>query len=110
MLVRVCAIWLVVLILLPFSAPFSTCDVATFFSGAPRSSPTHPLKARPNPSLADAASSHALTPSRVSQRVKFVSSHLGAVVSTLAVCHSSSDVCASPVAVSNSPLVSPLRI
>ena len=33
MVPRLCAAWLVLLIVLPFSAPFSTCDLATLFGG-----------------------------------------------------------------------------
>ena len=33
---RLCAIWLVAQILLPFTAPFPTCDLSDFLSGAHR--------------------------------------------------------------------------
>ena len=37
MLSRACAVWFVLLIVLPFSAPFSTCDVATFLDNGDHS-------------------------------------------------------------------------
>jgi hypothetical protein len=52
------AVWLVVLILLPFTAPFPTCDIATFFGqkasdqGVPLGPPTSPAAL-----VADAVSS-----------------------------------------------------
>jgi hypothetical protein len=41
MLSRICSGWLVLLILLPFSAPFSTCDLTLFLGG--RLGATHPV-------------------------------------------------------------------
>ena len=52
---KLCAVWLVTLILLPFSAPFSTCEFAT---------------ATPFASLGDASTTHVL-PVRTTQPVRF---------------------------------------
>ncbi len=69
---RVCALSLVALILLPFSAPFSTCDLGSLFPGAAHQA-AHPLKSRvPVASLGDSATSHALPLPRSIQRLKLV--------------------------------------
>jgi hypothetical protein len=58
MLSRLCAIWLVTLIVLPFTAPFATVEAAA------SQSDSHVR------SLADSATAHALPVARVSVRVK----------------------------------------
>jgi len=75
MLSRVCAVWLVALILLPFSAPFSTCDVQTLFPGASRDT-TAPTPHSPLPvvSLDDGATRHALILPRATGRVRLAAS------------------------------------
>src|SRR6476469_10677889 len=73
MLSRTFALWLLVLILLPFSAPFSTCDLATVVRSASRHQSTDPVRAHaPIASPADAASTHVLPRARVTARGKFV--------------------------------------
>jgi hypothetical protein len=57
MLKRLCAIWLVALIVLPFSAPFSTCDAARLF-------------ASDDSDQADPSTTHALPVARPGGRVK----------------------------------------
>jgi hypothetical protein len=64
---RACAFWLVVLILTPFSAPFSVCDVSTFFQ-VKRSAPPSPLRAPRSTASADDGTSHALPATRVVKR------------------------------------------
>jgi len=71
MLSRVCAAWLVALIVLPFSAPFSTCDLETLFPAANRHAPAHPGSPSPATLLAH-ATSHAIPMARSAGRVKFV--------------------------------------
>jgi len=51
MVSRAFAVWLVLLILLPFSAPFSTCDAATLFGRTEHRSATHPGGPLPPSSL-----------------------------------------------------------
>ena len=58
MLSQLCAIWLVTLVVLPFTAPFATVEAAASRSDA------HVR------SLADTATAHALPVARVSVRVK----------------------------------------
>jgi hypothetical protein len=66
MLSRLCALWLVTLIVLPFTAPFSTCDA-----------PSSPSQSYAR-SLADTATSHALPVARAVVRVKLAVSATGA--------------------------------
>jgi len=72
-LTRIAALWLIVLIVSPFSAPFSTCDLATLtrsnitHAGGPVRSPT------PFRSLEDAAASHAVPVAPVASRLKLLS-------------------------------------
>ena len=62
---------LMVLTVLPFTAPFPTCDVATMFGGDTQALPHQaPLGAA---ALADASLAHALPLVRPSSRVRFVS-------------------------------------
>jgi hypothetical protein len=109
MLTRACAVWLVVLIVAPFCAPFSVCDVATFFDVQQTESPTSPIKSSRAPaSLGDAT--HTLPVVRIKPRVKFMdgvrqpSPWRMAFASAVAARRPGS----TPFA--NSPLVSPLRI
>jgi len=65
------AFWLVVLILLPFSAPFSTCDLASLLP-ATRTDDGRPPAPHgwPIPSVGDPSSAHALPFVRAASRVK----------------------------------------
>jgi len=75
MLSRLCAVWLVALILLPFSAPFSTCDVQTLFPGAnPDATTQMPRSSLPVVSLDDVATRHALVLPRTTGRVRLATS------------------------------------
>lgn len=110
MLARVCAVWLVALIVAPFSAPFSVCDATTFFDVSQTQSAAAPVKsARTAASLGDAAT-HTLPVVRTKPRVKVMdgvcqlSPRPMTPTHTLAVSHRGS----APFA--KSPLVSPLRI
>jgi hypothetical protein len=64
---RACALWLVVLILTPFSAPFSVCDVSTFFQ-VKRSAPPNPLRAPRSKASADDVTRNAIPATRVVKR------------------------------------------
>jgi hypothetical protein len=68
-LARAVAFWLVVLVVLPFSAPFSTCDLATF-AGTPaaRHADGSGGKAR----VADSATSHVLPIGRIAGRLRLL--------------------------------------
>jgi hypothetical protein len=66
---RACALWLIVLILTPFSAPFSVCDVSTFFQ-VKQSAPPSPLRAPRSKASADDTTGHALPAARVMKRDK----------------------------------------
>jgi hypothetical protein len=77
MVSKVCAAWLVLLVLLPFSAPFPTCDLASLFTSPDSQGPHQPLQpTRPAASLADAATAHALPLTRTAERLKFGTSPL----------------------------------
>jgi len=119
MLSRTCALSLVVLIVLPFSAPFSTCDFATVLSVKNRhvSSPfanRHAAPARESRSQAasfgDPARSHALPHTRLASRIKLVASEVRGVTPTTI--SPRSPAYRSPIALGfvGSPFVSPLRI
>ena len=72
MLTRACAVWLVVLIVAPFCAPFSVCDVATFFDVRQTESPTSPIKSSRVPASLGDATTHTLPVVRIKPRVKFM--------------------------------------
>ena len=93
MTAKLCAVWLVTLILLPFSAPFSTCEFAT---------------KTPFASLGD-TTTHVL-PARTAHPVRFglTPAHDAAgrtVLSPVQVGHP-----ATPLNIGASPQVTPLRI
>jgi len=78
MFAKASALCLIVLILLPFSAPFSTCDLASLLletqagDGA-----SHPVRhGWLTPAIGDAATSHALPFVRTSSRVKLFAASL----------------------------------
>jgi hypothetical protein len=71
MLSRVFAVWLVSLILLPFTPPFSTCDASNLFASDELSDETSGSYS-PLGSLTDTAASHALPVSRAGGRGKSV--------------------------------------
>jgi hypothetical protein len=74
---KACAAWLVLLILLPFAAPFPTCDLGSLFTSADSKAARQPLgPTRPAASLADAATAHALPLTRTAHRLKFGTSPL----------------------------------
>lgn len=117
MLSRMSAFVLVVLILFPFSAPFSPCDFAALFpvtirrvtlSAATRL--TTPAQATPSPTASLEVSSHALPLSRTASRTKFVTSEVRRVAPTAAL--SKSPAYHGPVILGffDSSCVSPLRI
>jgi hypothetical protein len=66
MVARVCAVWLAVLVLLPFTPPFSTVDLADLAGHADGSAQSHdrgessPSSPRPAPAVARAGMVHAL--------------------------------------------------
>jgi hypothetical protein len=110
MVARACAVWLVLLIVAPFSAPFSVCDVSTFVGVAQTHSSSSPMKSSRTPaSLADAAT-HTLPVVRTIKRVKATD----AVQRPLPWFHAPSHVPSSPpldaVPFAKSPLAAPLRI
>jgi len=119
MLSRTCALSLVVLILLPFSAPFSTCDVAAVLSVTNRqvtSSSANRLVAPARESRSQAASpsdparSHALPHTRFTSRTKLMASEVRGVTPTIV--SPRPPTYHGPIALGfvGSPFVSPLRI
>jgi hypothetical protein len=111
MLARTFALWLVVLILLPFSAPFSTCDLATVFPAESGHHSTDPARAHaPIASPADAASSHVLPLSRVTARGKFVASRIHSPVAGAVTSHGHAYHGPLTVGFVRSPFIAPLRI
>jgi len=107
---RVCALWLIALILTPFSAPFSVCDVATFFhvAQAPASSPLRP--GRPSASLRDDSNEHGLPAVRVFKSVRAADTRARVRLPFLIEASSTGDGPAVFLAIPNAPLISPLRI
>jgi hypothetical protein len=68
MLTRLCALWLIVLVLLPFTAPFSTFDLTDLFPGPSDGIAAAPRSALPTTAIARAAFSHAVPfPPRMSR-------------------------------------------
>jgi hypothetical protein len=110
MLARACAVWLVALIVAPFSAPFSVCDVATFYDVPQAKSFPAPVKpSRAAASLGDGAT-HTLPVVRTKPRVKVMDgvahpSPWRFTLTSLLASHRPRSV---PFA--NSPLATPLRI
>jgi hypothetical protein len=100
MLSRVCAIWLVMLIVLPFTAPFATCEVSAPSSGTGVRS------------LADRATSHALPVPRTTRtRVKLaVSMARAAVRLRLPLAAAQIHHAADTTGFVSTPLAPPLRI
>ena len=72
MFAKASALCLLVLILLPFSAPFSTCDLASLLPETHAGDEaSHPVRSGwPAASIADAATSHALPFVRTASRMK----------------------------------------
>jgi len=66
---RVCAVWLVTLILLPFSAPFSTCDASSLFASYDQSDDAAGASLLDD-SVTDPGTSHALPAGRAVERAK----------------------------------------
>jgi hypothetical protein len=69
MLSRVFAVWLVSLILLPFTLPFSTCDASSLFASDEQYDETSPLG-----TLTDTATVHALPAGRIGGRARSATS------------------------------------
>jgi len=107
---RACAVWLVVLIVAPFSAPFSVCDVATFFDVQQTESPTAPVKSsRVAASLVD-ATTHTLPVVRTKLRVKVMNGVRQPAPWRMAFASALAARRPGSTPFANSPLVSPLRI
>jgi hypothetical protein len=118
MLSRTCALSLVILIALPFSAPFSTCDFATVFSVKSRLA-TSPSADRDGAgresrsqaaSLGDPARSHALPHTRVTSRSKLVATEVRGVTTTVDSPRASAYRGPLAMGFAQSRFVSPLRI
>ena len=110
MLTRACALWLVALIVAPFSAPFSVCDIATFFDVDHTQSPAAPVtSARSAATIAD-ATTHTLPVVRTKLRVKVMDGAGHSAVRPLASGRAFAARSPGSVPFANSPLVSPLRI
>ena len=73
MLSRVFAVWLVSLILLPFTPPFSTCDASSLFASDEQYDEASAAYS-PLGSLTDTATVHALPAGRIGGRAKSVMS------------------------------------
>jgi hypothetical protein len=78
MLAKAVAFWLAVLILLPFSAPFSTCDLASLLPATHTGDgQKEPLRQGwPSSSVEDSAASHALPFVRPASRFKLLTASL----------------------------------
>ena len=110
MLARACALWLVALIVAPFCAPFSVCDVSTFFDVPPTQSYYAPVKsARTAPTVNDAAT-HTLPVVRTKPRVKVMDGVHHPSLWSMEFARGFAHRRPGSVPFANSPLVSPLRI
>lgn len=107
---RVCAVWLLLLIALPFSAPFSTCDLATLLSGTSNHTIGHSVATHDPVSLDNSASLHVLPHARVPTRQLRMVLVVHAVERAVVTHQPRVGSNASPVARLGSPLVSPLRV
>ena len=110
MLSRSCAAWLVLLIVLPFSAPFSTCDLQTLIGNVhsqDAADPGSPLD--PEISLEHFTSRHALPSTRITRNdlCAAVSAHPVSPVLEIAA-HVSIDL--TPRTLVGSLFISPLRL
>ena len=108
MVARACAVWLVLLIVAPFSAPFSVCDVSTFVAQ------THPVSSPMKSSgtlasLAD-ATTHTLPVVRTIKRVKATDAAQRPLPWLHAPSHAASSQPFGAVPFAKSPLAAPLRI
>jgi hypothetical protein len=88
MLSRVFAVWLVTLILLPFSSPFSTCDASSFFASDEQYDETSGANSALG-SLTDVGASQALPVGRVGGRARSIVSaaNESAGIAFLQACH-----------------------
>jgi len=68
MLSKLCAAWLITLIVLPFSAPFSTIDLRTPIPAAHREAPGQPAHSQLPAKLLAYATSHAIPMARSTGR------------------------------------------
>lgn len=106
---KVWAVWLVLLILSPFSAPFSTCDLATFFQAPDAHHTTSPATPGVPRASDNSLATHALTVTRITSRDQVVRlpQHSAPLAASLT-SRLTGDV--TPVMFLGSRLVSPLRI
>jgi hypothetical protein len=109
-LARLLAVWLVVLVLAPWSAPFSVCDLATFYPPASDELGPGPLDSHRSASVADRSSSHAVPATRTSHRVKFAAALGHASLPIASQPSSRTERRSDRISRPNAPLVSPLRI
>jgi hypothetical protein len=110
MLTRACAVWLVVLIVAPFSAPFSVCDVETFFDVQRMPPSSAPVKAARTAATVNDATTHTLPVLRTKPRVKVMDAVRRPSAWWLARATAVEASRRGSVPFANSPLVSPLRI
>lgn len=107
MLSRICAGWLALLILLPFSAPFATCDLAMILGSQDA---THADGFGTRTLAAPGAAMHALPHIRTAHRDQWATLnavfHLASPVRPVS--HSHRRV--TPLAIPGSPVLQPLRI
>jgi hypothetical protein len=68
MIPKLCAVWLVVLIVLPFTAPFSTCDLASLLDSAAYHGVTLAAATAPAWALALTNAAPSLVPSSATRR------------------------------------------
>ena len=107
MLSRICAGWLALLILLPFSAPFSTCDLAMILGSQDAA---HADGSGTTTLAAPVAATHALPHTRTPHRDQWAALnavfHLAGSVRPVSRVHRSER----PLTIVGSPVLQPLRI
>jgi hypothetical protein len=107
---KACVGWLLLLIVLPFSAPFSTCDLSTFLSGTSEQQAQPPIVPHGPVSLDSSASPHVLPHARVSNRQQRMAPVVDAIDRVIITSGFRVRSEVAPVARLASPIVSPLRI
>lgn len=106
---RLCAAWLVLMIVLPFSAPFSTCDLAAFLHPGHHDDQAAAHHVRPAALVHDAAT-HALPHTRAAHRNPWLTSSTLAPEASALQSVSGARYRVTSLTLVGPPLLPPLRI
>ena len=103
---KLCAVWLVTLILLPFSAPFSTCDLTMILGDQHGAAPASPATKM----LVSQTTTHALPHTRSAPRDQWIASNVEASFASRLCPEPRSRRGVTPASIVSSPILQPLRI